>query len=300
MRARRASVDAVVGHFAPHVFPVLDLLGRKPLIEHFHGPWSLEARAAGLPRPTVLFRAVQERIVYGRADRIIVLSQYFGDLLESEFAVPRKRIRVVPGGADLDRFYPASTRAIERRRLGIEGDRPLLVCCARLESQKGVAGLIDAMRTVRPIVPHVSLAVLGTGSQRTALEKQAADSGLRDCVRFLGHADPAMVAAYFRAADFTVVPSTGTEGFGLVCIESLACGTPVLATPVGALPEVLRPLSPHTIAEGTSADAIARSIGDALTGRVAMPSPEACVAYARRFSWTSVARSVLDVYHEVA
>jgi len=89
-----------------------------------------------------------------------------------------------------------------------------------------------------------------------------------------------------------VMPSQSLEGFGLAVLESLACGTPALCTPVGGMPEILEPFSPNLIAASTEATAIAERLEELLIGKVAMPSREACHEYAMNFDWQKIAQKV--------
>jgi glycosyltransferase involved in cell wall biosynthesis len=96
------------------------------------------------------------------------------------------------------------------------------------------------------------------------------------------------------------VPSQAWEGFGLVCLESLASGTPVMVTPVGGLPEAVRDLEPGLVFGGSDEASIAAGLRDALRGRLRVPSEAECLAYARRFAWSAIAARIDEVYREVA
>ena len=102
----------------------------------------------------------------------------------------------------------------------------------------------------------------------------------------------------YRAADVSITPSVALEGFGLVVVESLACGTPGLVTPVAGLPEVVRDLDPALILRAGSAPAIAEGLTGALDGSVPLPSEERCIAYAQRFDWRTIAARIASVYAE--
>ena len=292
--------DLVVSHGVPHVFYVIDRLGNRPFVAHFHGPWASEGKEEGASGVTTFTRRVQEAIVYRRAQRYITLSRAFADTLQREYAVDPDHVRVIPGGVDLGRFTVNVDVAIARARFGWPTGRPIVLATRRLEPSKGIAAFVDAIARVRAEVPNVLAIVTGTGSLAESLRARVAALELGDHVRFLGHVASDDLPLMYRAADFSIVPSNAWEGFGLSVLESLACGTPAIVTPVGGLPEVVRDLSPALILRDASTDAIAAGLLTALKDRSTIPSDAACERYARGFAWTSIARRVADVYREVA
>jgi len=294
----RAESNVVVSHFAPHAFPVLDVIRKQPLVVQFHGPWALEGKHAGIGGKALAVRMIQERVVYARARRIITLSRAFADILVREYRVDERKIRIIPGGVDLERFRGVGTRAEARAALGLPTDRPIVATVRRLAPTKGIENLIDAAIDVRRRVPDVLFLIAGTGSQADEFRERARRAGLEGTVRFAGLVPDAQLPAVYRAADLFVVPTVAFEGFGLVVLESLACGTPVLVTPVSGLPEVVRDLDPATILRGAEAAELARGIGDALTGALPLPDDARCIAYAERFSWSAIAARARDVYAE--
>lgn len=295
-----AEADLVVSHGAPHAFPALDLLRKRPLVVHFHGPWALEGRAEGIGEVKFRIRDFQERMVYGCGRRFIVLSRAFGEILTHNYGIREERIRVVPGGVDLRRFSALTSRAEARTRLDLPHDRPIIVTVRRLTATKGLEHLIDATAQLRVSVPEVLVLIVGTGPLEADLRRRVAERGLERNVRFAGHVSDGDLSVVYRAADLMIVPTISLEGFGLVVVESLACGTPALVTPIGGLPEVVRDLDPCLVLADAGAGAIARGIGDALSGKLPLPSEAACLAYARRFDWPIIAAHVRDVYREIA
>jgi glycogen synthase len=292
--------DLVVSHGAAHTSYILDAIGRHPLVSHFHGPWALEGREEGVGRAIEFVRRAQETIVYRRSLRFIVLSRAFAATLEREYGVDPARVRVIPGGVDLERFHPGSGRSAARAQLGWPSDRPIVVAARRLEPTKGIGALLDAAAIVRARVPDVLFAITGTGTLADSLCARARALGLDGNVRFCGHVSDQELPVMYRAADYSIVPSNAWEGFGLAVLESLACGTPAFVTPVGGLPEVVRPLAPQFVMLDTSVGAIADGILAALGDGSRAPDAAACVAYAREFSWSAIARKVAEVYREVA
>jgi glycosyltransferase involved in cell wall biosynthesis len=293
-----AGADVAVSHFAPNAFPILGALRKRPFVVHFHGPWALEGRAEGGARWKTAVRQRIERPVYDAATRFIVLSRAFRDVLERHYSAAAERIRVVRGGVDLERFNALGSRREARERLGWPVDRPVVTTARRLVPSKGVEDLIDAAVDVRRASPDVLFNILGAGPLRGALERRIAERGLARHVALAGHVSDEELALAYRASDLFVVPSVAFEGFGLVAIESLACGTPVLVTDIGGLPEVVEGLERGLVIEGAGPAALARAIAGALGGRLPVPPEAACIAHANTFAWRSVAADVQAVYRE--
>lgn len=249
MAARAASgeFDLVASHFALYASAALGWLRRVPHVVHFHGPWAAESRQEGAGRLSSLAKWTIERGVYRSADRFIVLSEAFATLAAREYGVPAAQIRVVPGSADLQRFTTHMSRAEARTRLGWALDRPVLVSVRRLVRRTGVDRLIEAMPEVAARHPGVMLHVGGTGPLLPSLTGRVRALGLDDHVTFHGYVSDDDLPLFYRAADFNVLPTTALEGFGLTVVEALAAGTPSLVTPIGGLPEVVRPLAPDLV-----------------------------------------------------
>ena len=145
-------------------------------------------------------------------------------------------------------------------------------------------------------VPDVWLAIAGKGALRSVLEQQANELGLQEHVKFLGYVPDEELSVAYQAADLTVVPSQSLEGFGLILLESLACGTPVLSTPVGGMPEVLLPFQPALVTDTPSSDALAARLIELLTGEMPLPDRSVCRDYAvRNYDWKIIAPKVTAV-----
>lgn len=195
-----------------------------------------------------------------RATRIHVLSNFSAGLLRKLYRIPSDRIVRIPGGVDTERFQPAADRAAVRNALGLPAERPLLFTLRNLEARMGLDTLIRAMAILRQQTPEALLLIGGTGSLRDALESLIVSLGLSDHVRFLGFVPDDQLPLYYQAADFFILPTRELEGFGLVTVEALACGTPVLGTPIGGTPEILLPLRSDLLFPASDPNAIAKTI----------------------------------------
>ena len=289
--------DLVASHFALSAWPALDLLRQRPLVAHFHGPWAQEGRTEGWGRVKGAAARHIERAVYRRAGRFIVLSDAFGAILQRDYGVDGARVHVVPGGVDADRFAIDQDRREARTRLGWPAERVIVIAVRRLVQRVGVEDFLIAAAEVAARVPDLWIAVVGDGPLRSDLARRAAELGLASRCLFTGRLAEADLPLAYRAADLSVVPSVALEGFGLVVAESLAAGTPVLVTPVGGMPEVVAALAPQCVCPAVGPRALAATLGDALHGKLPLPSPEACAQFARtHYDWPVVARGVRAVY----
>jgi len=241
-----------------------------------------------------------------RATLVHVLSDFSARQLRRLYGIPAARIAKIPGGADTERFRPAPDRAAARAALGLRPRTPLLLTVRNLEARMGLDRLLEAMARVRYFHPQAHLVVAGTGSRAGELRAQASALGVEDTVDFVGFVDDARLAVYYQAADAFVLPTRELEGFGLVTVEALACGTPVLGTPVGATPEILAPLEPSLLFKSASAEAIADGLDRFLRALAADPGGAtalrgACHRYAEsRYDWERAVTSLERALETVA
>jgi glycosyltransferase involved in cell wall biosynthesis len=210
-----------------------------------------------------------------------------------DFGVSPWRTRVIPPGVDLDRFQPGD-RATARERLGLPLDRRVLVTVRRLVPRMGIDVLLDALRDIDAL-----LVVVGSGPSRSTLEAHAAKLGIRDRVVFAGDVEDDALPDYYRAADVAVLPSIALEGFGLAALEALACGTPVVGTDAGGLPELLLPLQSDLVVALRDASALCARLTAGLTSEAPFPDSATCRAYAERFNWDDVAATHVAAYERV-
>jgi glycosyltransferase involved in cell wall biosynthesis len=207
-----------------------------------------------------LARRWTERAVIRRARRIVVLSDFMQQRVLDYHGVSADRIDLIPGGVDTEFFSPAPDRRAVRSALGLAEQEFVLFTVRNLVPRMGLAELIQAMVRLRGVIPRLRLLIGGSGVLRSELEGRVKALGLDDCVRFLGFVPEALLPDYYRAADLFVLPTAELEGFGLVTVEALASGTPVLGTSVGATDEILGKLDPSLLAAGADAESLAAGI----------------------------------------
>jgi glycosyltransferase involved in cell wall biosynthesis len=297
LREQLAQAQSINLHFALYSLPLLaQLPNTTPITFTFHGPWAGETRQEGANGVSIALQSWIEHRVYRRCDRFITLSQAFADILHRDYGVDRDQIHTIPGGINTTSFQDNLSRVEARRRMGFPQDRPILFTPRRLVQRMGIGNLLEALAIVKHQVPDVWLAIAGKGPQGDALKTQALALGLADHVKFLGYVPDDQLPIAYQAADLTVVPSQSLEGFGLILLESLASGTPVLSTPVGGMPEVLRPFDPNLVCEDSSSGAIADRLQAILTGQIKLPERSACRDYAvTHYDWKIIAPRVREV-----
>lgn len=289
----------VATHFALYAHPILRQLRRSAHVVHFHGPWAEESAREGQNPWLVWAKRLIERRTYSSARRLIALSPAFRDILTTAYGVDARRIAVVPGGVDLERFQPSASALESRRKLDWPLDKKIIFCVRRLVHRMGLEHLLDAFALIAARHPEALLIIAGKGPLSAELRQWSWKLGLENRVRFTGYLPDEDLPGAYSAADFSIVPSQALEGFGLITVESLACGTPVLVTPVGGLPETVRGLDPSLVLAGSTREDLAAGLERGLAAP--LPSREACRKHAaENFSWSEVARRAYTVYEEAA
>jgi len=195
-----------------------------------------------------------ERRFFARAPLTITFSDSSRQVLIDEYGVDGASIAVTPLGVDVEKFRPAPDGGGPRA----PGAPFEMLFVGPLIRRKGIDHLIEALAQVDAEEPGWKLTVVGDGPERAALAARAAELGFGSKVDFRGYVDGwgDELPGIYRQADLFVFPSL-KEGFGMVIIEAMACGTPVLTTRVSAIPEVVadagllvEPASPDGIAQG--------------------------------------------------
>lgn len=293
-----------VTHHASVSGPLADLARQVPHIVHFQGPWAQEAAIEGAPWWKTILQAREERKAYHTADRIITLSEVFKKLIIDCFGVRPEIVHVVPGAIDSFAADPGISRAASRERLGWPLDRPIVLTIRRLVRRVGVDVLIEALGKLQAdnqLSPDLLVMIGGTGPLKSELEQRIICLGLEQHVRLLGFVPDELLSVAYRAADLSIVPTQSLEGFGLVTLESLATGTPVLVTPVGSLPEVVTDLHPSLVLPGANAEHIAEGLRAFTRGCLSLPNEDDCREYVRkRYDWSVIAARVLEIYRQAS
>lgn len=300
--ARPGRFDVVHAHFPFQGLGVA--LRRLRYAYTFHAPLWLEAmpeRGGRYAWPkrlegpaTAALRVIERHVVSG-AEQRIVLSKFAQRELR-ELAPRTPPALVIDGGVDTEFFSPGPDSGP-----GSTCD-PLILCARRLTPNKGVQNLIEAMPTVLDAVPGARLCIAGDGIMLDPLRRRAESLGVDGRIQFLGRLSSVELRDWYRRSTLCVTPTLEHEEFGLSTAEALACGTVVLGTPVGATPELLRPLAAELVAEDPSEAALARAILSLLSKpeRMAELGHAARKMALERWSWASVVRRHEPLYASLA
>jgi D-inositol-3-phosphate glycosyltransferase len=239
--------------------------------------------------PEPLVRAAGELQVVAEADRLVASTEQERDELVTDYGADPARIDVVPPGVDLATFTPG---VADRAKLGIPGEARVLLFAGRLQPLKAPDLLLRALAVLRAQEPRAYAVIVGapSGTDPDWLPGLANHLGVP--AKFVPPVGRAELAAYYRAADLTVVPSYN-ESFGLVALESLACGTPVVAAAVGGLPTAVGQAG--ILVEGHDPEVWAGVLARALRHP---PDPTVARRQASRFSWDRTTAGLLKSYRD--
>ena len=299
MTANRASYDLVhshywlsggVGHRAQDRWYI-------PHIVMFHTTGIAKRVACGQERePSV--RLITEKRLAHASDRIITATERERSLLVRYYRVPREKIGVVPCGVDLERFQPVA-RELARKELGLQDSEFIVLYVGRFAPVKGLDRLMAAAAHLRSRKGLTFVIIGGDGRQTPAsiaLRRFVRRASIESIVRFQGRVEHELLPLYYSAADVLVVPSY-YESFGLVALESLACGTPVIAARVGAMDSLVQHgrtgLLIDTPSPRSFASAVERIV---VSSSNKLMSREAIRASVLGYGWQDVASAVAREY----
>lgn len=230
---KRFEIDVVNAHWAfpPAFLSILTKpLHRRPILTTLYGVELFTARNkyAGLKR------ILSWTII--NSDRVVAISDATRNSAVEISA--RSNIEVVPYGVDMEQFSTESDGAAIRRRYDLNGH--VILFCGRLVERKGVEYLIRAMPSVIANIPDTSLLVVGEGPEKSRLMRLAVSLGVRDRITFAGSVSNEDLPKFYAACDVFVLPAIidvygDTEGFGIVLVEAMASGKPVIGTRVGGI-----------------------------------------------------------------
>ncbi|UFT98849.1 glycosyltransferase [Radiobacillus kanasensis] len=173
--------------------------------------------------------------IFNNTDRIVTVSYYLKDSIVSDYEVNVKKVNTVNCGVNRELFYPRDNKEL-RQKYDIQMNKKVILFVGNLLVKKGIYTFVELMK-IFPDKHDTMFIIVGNGPEREKIHKLT--EGLASRVRIIGSVPKRDVSDWFNIADVFVLPSYN-EGFGLVALESISCETPVIATRVGGIPEIIQ------------------------------------------------------------
>jgi D-inositol-3-phosphate glycosyltransferase len=286
------------------------LWGPRPLVHMFHTLGHMKNLIAQDDSERAPHNRLEgEAHVVGVADRIIAATPAEESQLIEYYGADAGKIAIVPPGVDLTRFQPIDPDEA-KRLVGIPcGDRNILFA-GRIEPLKGIDTLLRAMSILQARHPdavrNACVAIIGgdpwaddLDAEMARLQSLRSALGIHDLVTFLGAKDQDVLPAYYAAAEMVVMPSH-YESFGMVALEAMAMGTPVIASEVGGLAHLIQQGVNGFHVPSRDPEALAARMLQLLTHPTLRDELGRCArSYAQQYGWTQIVRRMLQVYADV-
>lgn len=290
VRAALAAFDPHVVHvhepLAPAVAVAAAAFGPHPVVGTFHA-WSDRARAYRAAAPV-------GRRIATRLDARIAVSPAAQEYAAGALGLPLGAFRVIPNGVD----HAGFTAAAPLPEL-VDPARPLLLFVGRLEPRKGLDVAIRAFLRLRASLPRVRLCVVGDGPERSRCQEMVPPA-LRPDVLFVGRVAAAELPRYHASADVFLAPATSGESFGVVLLEAMAAGLPIVASALPGYRTVMTDGRQGRLVPPRDAFALAAAAGTLLDSpALARAMADEGRRTAERYAWPVVARAVEEVYRSV-
>lgn len=228
-----------------------------------------------------------ERKGYKYAQRIVAISTTTKDSLVNDYQVPSEKITVIPVGVDVGIFKPLDIKKIPNSVLYV----------GRLCERKGLYYLIESIKMVREAIPNIKLYLIGKGNLREELQRLVEKHGLLRNVVFIGKVSEEELIKWYNRAEVFVLPSL-FEGFGIVCIEAMACGVPVIGTKVPGIVDIIRDRDNGLLVPPQDPDSLAKAIVQMLKdkGLCKYLGERERKGILGKFDWSKISEEFIDLY----
>lgn len=283
-----------------------------PFINMFHTLGHMKNRIAkSVNEIEGEYRIQGEKRVIAKANKIIAATVAEKSQLEFLYDTPSSKISVIPPGVDIRHFYPIP-KDEAKEVVNLPENTHMILYVGRIEPLKGIDSLIQAISMIQKsgelkCCPH-SLVIIGgepeakpeeMNAEMARLQDLVEELGIENFVIFLGKQDQQMLPYYYSAAEVVVMPSH-YESFGMVALESMACGTPVIASQVGGLAFLVRDGETGFVVPGNDIEKLSNRLVDLIRNKELRNKLGAKSAdYAQLYSWENISSKILEVYREV-
>ncbi|PKO07590.1 MAG: glycosyltransferase family 1 protein [Chloroflexi bacterium HGW-Chloroflexi-3] len=283
-----------------------------PFLHMFHTLVLMKNRIAQTPQEMEgEYRILGEKKVISKANRIIAATLAEKSQLEFLYEAPSSKISVIPPGVDTRHFYPIP-KDEAKEVVGVPENSHTILFVGRIEPLKGIDKLIQAIAIIQKngelrCCPH-NLVIIGgepnakpedMNAEMARLQDMVEDLGIENFVIFLGKQDQQMLPYYYSASEIVVMPSH-YESFGMVALEAMACGTPVVASQVGGLAFLVRDGETGFVVPGNDVQMLAKRLVELikdmeLRNKLGNKSAE----YAQLYAWENISEKMIEVYNQV-
>lgn len=313
--ARREGLryDVIHSHYWLSGLAALDLRRAwgAPIVQMFHTLGQMKNSIAATPQEWEPQRRIEgEAQVMALADVVVAATPLEQAQMVWLYGADAAKIAVVPCGVDLELFTPIPQQEA-RRVLRLPPDRCVILFVGRIEPLKGIDTLLRAIALIAPEIPcwpdELSVIIIGgapgagieqVNAELARLERLRAEMGIERLVTFLGARNQDTLVYYYSAAEVVVMPSR-YESFGMVALEAMACGTPVIASRVGGLAFTVQEGQTGFLVPDGDAEAMAAKIHLLVQDReLRRRLSEQAVRWAGRFGWPTIARQIVALYEK--
>jgi D-inositol-3-phosphate glycosyltransferase len=313
--ARREGLryDVIHSHYWLSGLAARDLANawQAPIVHMFHTLGQMKNSVATNPQEWETERRIQgEQEVMAIADRLVAATPSERAQMVWLYGANAAKIDVVPCGVDLDLFSPIPQDEA-KQMLGLPLERCIILFVGRIEPLKGIDRLLRAIALLAPEMPcwrdELAVVIIGgapgagvdqVNAELARLEHLRAELGIEDLVTFQGAKDQDKLGYYYSAAEMTVMPSH-YESFGMVALESMACGTPVVASKVGGLAFNVQDGQTGFLVPDGDAELLAHRMRQLLKDRELREKlGRQATQWARRYGWPVIADQILGLYEQ--
>lgn len=279
-----------------------------PFVHMFHTLGQMKQRILSHQSimPNQRIRTEMEIIAW--ADRIIAATPAEHSQLMWLYRANRRKIEIVPPGVNIERFYPVSEKGA-KQQLGFDDEHKILLFVGRIEPLKAVDSIINALNVVKKenpsLINQIRFAIIGGDpndkydKEMMRLQALTQEFGLENIVLFLGAKDQASLPLYYAAATVVMMPSD-YESFGMVALEAMAMGTPVIASNVGGLGYLVKDAETGFLVPVREPNSIASCITKIVTDEdCSTMMGHNASALAQEYAWSRIADRILTIFDDI-
>jgi glycosyltransferase involved in cell wall biosynthesis len=301
----KVDFDLIITHHPLSVIAAKDLIHKKPNVYVFCSPLHEEIKTIikhtiGLVRKTYIysyyyFSVIAQKLAIRSSAHIAAISDFMNKKVKK--ISKKANVVTIPCGIDSKKFIPPANKSAVREELGFPKTKKVIFTVRRMVPRMGIDMLIKAVENNIDDFKNCKFIIAGKGELLEKYRKLVEKRNLSKIIEFPGYLSDESLVKHFQAADLYVQPTISLEGFGLTILESMACGTPALITPVGASPEIIDSFDNRFIADNIKPRDFGKKLADTLKlVKKDTDLPEKCVDFAREnYSWEKMAKEILKL-----